>query len=83
MAAREGDDDGFDPLARHPLGGHGRGLDGRDGFLEVDDHALAQAVGGALAHADDGHRSAGVVRLGYDHRDPARAKVETDGSLPP
>jgi len=83
VASREGDDHRFDALARHAFGGHGGSLDGGDGFLQVDDHALAQAVGGALAHADDVDRGAGVVRLGDDHSDPARAKVETDGTLPP
>src|SRR5712664_1587340 len=83
VRAAQGDDDGLDPLPGHALGGDGRGLDGRDGLVEVDDHALAQAIGRALAHPDDAHGSVRLVRLGYDHCDPARAKVETDGSLPP
>src|SRR4029077_19186637 len=83
VRAGEGDDHRFDTLARHPLRGHGCRLDGRDGLVEVHDHALAQTFGRALANADDGHRLSGVVRLGYDHGDPARAKVETDGFLPP
>ena len=83
VTTREGDDHRFDALTRHAFGSHRGRLDGRDRFLEVDDHALAQAIGGAFAHADDADWRAGVVRLGYDHCDPAGAKVETDGSLPP
>ena len=55
--------------------GDGGGLDGGDGLVEVDDDALAEAVGGGLAHADDVDGAAGVVRLGDDHGDAARAEV--------
>src|SRR5712691_111015 len=79
----ERDDNRLDSLPGHALGGHGRGLDGRDGFVEVDDDSLAQPVGWAFTHADDAHGPAGLVRLGYDNRDPARAQVKTDRSLPP
>src|ERR1700682_5879011 len=63
----------FDALAGHALGGDGGGLDGRDRLVEVHDHAFAQPFGGALADPDDGYGRAGVVRLGDDNSDPARA----------
>ena len=39
--------------AGHLLGLGHRLLDGLDGGVDVDDHALAQAARGARAHADD------------------------------
>jgi len=75
VSACEGDDHGFDALAGHALRGHGGGLDGGDGFFEVDHHALAEAVGGGLAHADDVEGGAGVVRFGDHHGDAACAEV--------
>ena len=83
VRARQRDDDRLDALARHPLRGDGCALDGGDGLVEVDDHAFAQAVGRAFAHAEDAYRSPRLVRFRDDHRDPAGAKVETDGFLPP
>src|SRR5450759_2178537 len=83
VCARERDHDRLDALAGHPLRGDSGGLDGRDRLLEVDDYAFAQAFGRAFAHADNAHGSTRVVRFAYDDRDPARAKVKTDGFLPP
>src|SRR5947209_672179 len=76
-------DDRLDSLSRHALGGDRRGLHRRDRLFEVDDHALAQPVGGALAHPEDRHRHAWIVRLCDDHDDPGRTQVETDGFLAP
>ena len=73
MSAAQGNHDRLHALAGHPFGNHGGGLDGCDRLVEVDDHAFAETVGGALADTDDGHGRAGVVRLGDDNSDPARA----------
>src|SRR6266545_3916265 len=83
VGAAQGDDDRFDAVPRHPLGRDRGGLDGGDRFVQVDDHAFAQAVRGNLSHPEDAHRSKRVVRFCDDHRDPARAEVKTDGFLPP
>ena len=83
VRAAQRDDHGFDALAGHALGRHGGELDGRDGFVEVDNDALAQPVAARLAYADDADSPADVIRLGDDHGDPACAQVETDGFLPP
>src|SRR5207253_1386354 len=83
VGAADVHDDRLDPLPGHALRGHGRSQDRGNGFLEVDDHAFAQAVGRTLAHAEDAYRSPRLVRFRDDHGDPARAKVETDGFLPP
>ena len=44
-------------------------------IFQIDDNAFAQAIGRALAHADDAHGPVGLVRLGDDNRDPAGTKV--------
>ena len=75
VGAAQGDHDRLDALPRHTLGGDGGGLNRGDRLVKVDHHALAQAVGQALAHADDAHGSVGLVRLGDDNRDPAGTKV--------
>ena len=52
-------------------------LDRLDGGLEVDDHALAQALGLGLADADD-VEAALVGDLGHDRADLVGADVEAD-----
>src|SRR5579859_5573382 len=83
VRASQRHDNGLDALPGHALGRDGGQLDGRDGLVEVDDHAFAQAVAASFTHADDAHGPADVIRLGDDHGDPAGAQVETDGFLPP
>src|SRR5690606_36510202 len=62
--------------ACHQFGLFDRFLDGPHGLVDVDHHALAQAVTGAGAHADDLQLTT-WPRLADDHADLGRADVQT------
>src|SRR5437763_1332386 len=83
VGAAERDHDRLAARPRHAFRGNRGGLDGGDGFFEVDAHAFAQAVRRAFAHAEDRHGSTRIVRLRDDDHDPGCTQVETDGFLPP
>ena len=77
VGARDAHVGGADLHPGHQLGLLDHALDGVDGGLEVDDHALAQALGLGLADADD-VEAALVGDLGHDRADLVGADVQAD-----
>ena len=80
VAAGDAGVDGADLAARHVLGLLDRALDRGDGGVDVDDHALAQALRRVRADADD--VDAVVGHLADDGADLRRADVEADEDVP-
>src|SRR5207248_9537392 len=81
MSAGDARVDGADLAASHQLGLLDRALDGGNGGLDVDHHALAQAPRRVLPDADD--VEPGLPRLADDAADLGGPDVEPDDELAP